>query len=175
MGCRRSSAAQRGPSKPVPATGATGDLIPPEPCLTNDESRTREDLLKKFKEPLPLLEPGKAETSQKEAGANLRRTFESLPGGLLKRIDVSQPNCRESKIACYVDVEYPDWRTFVEVNRAIIDAQPATPFMTFPGPRYRSGRVRIDKKDKKFLASWFLSLPLRGPRENRACKEGKGE
>jgi len=41
--------------------------------------------------------------------------------------------------------------------------------MTFPGPRYRTGRVQIEQKDKKFLASWFLTLQLRPPHDPNIC------
>ena len=165
-GCKRSSAAQP-PYKP-PGTGP--ETVPTEPCLTPEEARTRKDMFNMFKDPDPLLEPDKAESNRHDAIRRLSETFERLPEALRKRIDVSQPICLPSKIACYVDVAYPDWKTFAEVNRAVIDANPPSPFMSFPGAHYRTGRVHIERKDKKYLASWFLALQLRPPSNTEICK-----
>jgi hypothetical protein len=71
-------------------------------------------------------------------------------------------------------VSYLDWKTYVEVNRAIIDTQPASPFMTFPGTRYRTGRVETECKGKKFMATWVLALQLRPPRDSRGHTQGEG-
>jgi len=167
-GCKRSSAAQP-PYKP-PETP-----VPPEPCLTDQEAGTRSTLLKMFQEEKqPLLEPGKAEAQQFEAKTKLIETFERwLPERLRKRIDVSRPICLDSKIACYVDVKYLDWKTFAEVSRSVLEVQPPSPFMMFPGSRYGTGRVHIEEKDRKYLSSWVLALQLRPPEDPESCKQGR--
>ena len=164
-GCKPSRAAQP-PSYQPPEVGPSNLPIPPEPRITPEEEQEHENLFNTFKKRLPLLEPDKAESNQYVARAKLTETFKVwLPEALRTRIDVSEPTCLPTKTACYVDVAYPDWKTFVEVNRAIIDSQPASPFMTFPGPRYRTGRVRLEKATKRFSASWLLTLQTRSPRE----------
>lgn len=164
-GCKTSRAAPP-PSYKPPEVGPSNLPIPPEPRITPEEEQEHESLFNAFKKRLPLLEPDKAESNQFAARAKLTETFKVfLPEALRTRIDVTEPTCLPTKTACYVDVSYPDWKTYVEVNRAIIDSQPASPFMTFPGPRYRTGRVRLEKGNKPFSASWLLTLQTRSPRE----------
>ncbi len=163
-GCKSSKAAQGAPPYDYPPSELP---IPPEPPIADEESQGRAALLARFSEPLPLLQPDSAALSQLEAKGKLIQTFQQLPDALRNQINVGQPKCLDSKTACYVDVTYPDWNTFIKVNRAVIDIQPASPFMSFPGPRYRTGRVLVEKGGKKFLSTWILANQLRPPEQRR--------
>ena len=170
-GCKSSRAAQQQQSYRPPPDGD----IPPEPRMTHEEAQMRNALLKKLKEPLQLVDPDRAEASLREARDALTDTFGRwLPEGLRKRIEVTQPICLFSKTACYVDVSYLDWKTYVEVNHAIIEAQPPSPFQAFPGTRYRTGRVETECKGKKFMATWVLALQLRPPRDSHGHTQEGG-
>ena len=46
--------------------------------------------------------------------------------------------------------------------------QPRSPFMSFPGNRYRTGRGKIKGKT---VASWILAFQLQQPEENPGSRE----
>jgi hypothetical protein len=166
VGCRRSDAATKSP--PMGAVDRDYDLpVPPDPGITRAEAVDRDLLLAKFRKRLPLLEPDRALELEFQAQTALKQTFG--PGGwvqdaLRKRIEVSDPHCPFPHNACFVDVTYSDWPTFVALNRVVLEGPKASPFMSFPGPRYRTGRVQ--QKEKKFIASWILAYELRPADDN---------
>ena len=101
---------------------------------------------------------------QQEAKTSFAHTFTRdswLPNDLRDKIQVSETACAIN--GCKVDVTYPDWATFVALDNAVLDHQPASPFMSFPGARYRTPRIK--QADHKVVASWILAFRLRPPDE----------
>jgi hypothetical protein len=163
--CKRSSAAQ--PSYNKPPDGPSPDLpIPPEPAFTKSDIRIRDILLgiltsKKINGQLLSHD---SLIQQQEAKTSFAHTFTRgswLPNDLRDKIQVGETTCGLN--GCSVDVTYPDWATFVALDNAVLDHQPASPFMSFPGARYRTPRVK--QADHKVVASWILAFRLRPPVE----------
>jgi hypothetical protein len=170
LGCSsRSNAATTTPpaNKPPPMEGGETSLpIGPEQPITKAEGYDRGLLLAMLKSrTVPLLHSGDTMLEEAQAKAALTRTFERggwLSKELFNKIQVTEPECALN--GCSVQVTYSDWKTFVTLDQKVF-RQPESPFMSFPGARYRTGRVL--SKDKKMVASWILAFRLRAPDENQ--------
>lgn len=163
-GCKSTRATQPPPSN-LPLQVQPSDLpIPPEPRFSKNDARDRDILLS-------ILSSKKVNTQllshdsliqQQEAKTSFAHTFTRgswLPNDLRDKIQVSETTCALN--GCFVDVTYPDWATFVALDSAVLDHQPVSPLMSFPGARYRTGRVK--QADQKVVASWILAFRLRPP------------
>jgi len=179
-GCLRSNAAQP-PSKPPPETPRVSDLsepTPPDPGFVPSDIKRRETLLEMLAHSrLPLFQPEKVSESQDKATAALDGTFRKdyLPEELKNKLRLGKTKC--DRFGCSLDVTYldSDWSTFVAIDRAVLarkPGRPPSPFMAFPGPRYRTGRVKLENKT---VATWILAFRTQEPSESQDShwKEGR--
>lgn len=172
-GCKKSSAAQTPSTEPPGDPGQSEQFLPAEPAFTKRDAKERDillDMLKSRSIPLLHTDSTKELLEAKTAFASTFAPGAWLPKELSERIQVSDPVC--SLNGCSVDITYPDWKTFVAIDRSVLHHQPASPFMSFPGARYRTGRVRVS--DKKAVASWILAYRLRSNREESGHGDKEG-
>jgi hypothetical protein len=118
---------------------------------------------------LELFQPEKVTQSQQQAKDAFDKTFKAdyLPQDLRRLLTIGQIECY--KFGCAVDVTYPDsdWPTFAAIDRAVLTRKPGhrpSPFMSFPGARYRTGRVKINGRT---VATWILAFRIKEPDEGR--------
>jgi hypothetical protein len=166
-GCRNSNAASSETAKPPPPPvpyDVASSPIPPDPGIREHDAERAEQLLKSIKS-TTLLEPDRGGESEAQARIAFAKTFspDYLPTKLRSKIQISQTKCE--KFGCRIEITYPDWTTFVELDRAVLYSRTdhgPSPFIAFPGAHYRTARV---KKGDKAIANWILAYRIREPNE----------